>query len=154
MSFIIERALEIKAPPEVVWEVLTDFPKYGEWNPFVIECRSTLKPGEAMDMRVKLMAIPQRQVEWMLEHVPGKRFVYQMKPFPLGALNSQRSHEVEALGAERTRYRSYFHLQGWMMPLVRGLMGGRIETGMRGMWEALQRRAEQLWAQRQNRKAA
>lgn len=149
MSFVIERTLEINAPVATVWEVLTDFPRYGEWNPFVVECRSTLEPGAAMDMRVKLMAAPQRQVEWMNEHVPGKRFAYNMKPFPLGALRSLRSHDVEALGANRTRYRSYFQLDGWMMPLVRGLMGRRIETGMRGMWEGVQRRSEQLWAQQQ-----
>ena len=153
MSFVIEKTLEIKAPPEVVWEVLTDFPKYGEWNPFVVECRSTLTPGEAMDMKVKLIGPAQRQVEWMVETVPGKRFEYQMKPFPLGALRSRRSHDLEATTAG-TRYRSYFRLEGWMMPLVRALFGKPIETGMRGMWEALQRRAEQLWVQRQNRKAA
>jgi len=153
MSFVIERTLEINAPADLVWEVLTDFPRYGEWNPFVVECRSTLKPGEAFDMRVKLMARPQRQVEWMLEHVPGRRFVYRMKPFPLGALHSRRSHEVEPAGAGRTRYRSFFQLDGWMMPLVRGLMGARIETGMRGMWEGLQKRSEQLWTQRQSKAA-
>jgi uncharacterized protein YndB with AHSA1/START domain len=149
MSFVIDKTLDIAAPPEVVWEVLTDFPRYGEWNPFVVECRSTLVPGEAMDMRVKLVGFPQRQVEWMNEHVPGRRFAYNMKPFPLGALRSRRSHEVEPAGANRTRYRSSFRLEGWMMPLVRGLLGGRIEAGMRGMWEGVQRRAEELWAQRQ-----
>lgn len=154
MSFVIERTLEINAPVAVVWEVLTDFPRYGEWNPFVVECQSTLKPGEAFDMRVKLMAWPQRQVEWMLEHVPGKSFAYQMKPFPLGALRSRRSHEVTALAADRTRYRSYFQLEGWMMPLVRAIVGGRIEVGMRGMWEGVQARSEQLWAQRQKSRAA
>ena len=153
MSFVIEKTLDIKAPPEVVWEVLTDFPRYGEWNPFVVECSSTLKPGEAFDMRVKLVAFPQRQVEWMLEHVPGRTFAYQMKPFPLGALRSRRSHEIQPSGGG-TRYRSHFQLEGWMMPLVRALMGGRIETGMRGMWEGLQKRSEQLWAQRQSTKAA
>lgn len=151
MSFEIEKTLEIEAPPAVVWEVLTDFAKYPEWNPFVVECRSTLKPGEAMDMRVKLLGPPQRQVEWMNEHVPGRRFAYNMKPFPLGGLSSLRSHDVEAVGAERTRYRSYFELKGWMMPLVRGLFGSAIERGMRGMWEGVKARSEQLWAQRQNK---
>jgi len=148
MSFVIEKTLEIAAPPPVVWEVLTDFARYPEWNPFVVECRSTLQPGAAMDMRVKLLGPPQRQVEWMSEHVPGRRFAYNMKPFPLGALRSLRSHDVEAAGAERTRYRSYFQLDGWMMPLVRGLFGASIERGMRGMWEGVQRRSEQLWVQR------
>lgn len=151
MPFVIEKTLDIQAPPAVVWEVLTDFSKYPEWNPFVVECRSTLRPGEAMDMRVKLVGPPQRQVEWMNEHVPGKRFAYNMKPFPLGAVRSLRSHDVEALGADRTRYRSYFRLDGWMMPLVRGLFGAAIERGMRGMWEGVQSRSEQLWAQRQNK---
>jgi uncharacterized protein YndB with AHSA1/START domain len=152
MSFVIEKTLDIKAPPEVVWEVLTDFGKYGEWNPFVVECRSTLKPGEAMDMKVKLMAYPQRQVEWMVENVSGRRFSYQMKPFPLGALRSRRSHEIAAMPGG-TRYTSCFRLEGWMMPLVRALMGSRIETGMRGMWEGLQKRSEQLWAQRHSKAA-
>ena len=143
-----EATCEIDAPPQLVWQVMLDLPRYGEWNPFVVECRSTLKPGEAMDMRVKLMAVPQRQVEWMNEHVPGKRFAYNMKPFPLGAVSSLRSHDLEAIGADRTRYRSYFQLNGWMMPLVRGLFGAAIERGMRGMWEGLQRRSEQQWAQR------
>lgn len=153
MSFVIERTLDINASAEQVWEVLTDFPRYGEWNPFVVECRSTLKPGEAYDMKVKLMAFPQRQVEWMLEHVPGRKFAYQMKPFPLGALRSYRSHEVVAAGAGRARYTSYFRLEGWMMPLVRAMVGSRIESGMRGMWEGLQKRSEQLWAQRQSKAA-
>ena len=154
MSFVIEKTLDIKAPPEVVWEVLTDFAKYGEWNPFVVEAKSSLKPGEAMDMKVKLMAYPQRQVEWMIENVTGQRFSYQMKPFPLGALRSRRGHVLEPGANGGTRYTSQFRLEGWMMPLVRALMGSRIEVGMRGMWEGLQRRSEQLWAQRQNRKAA
>jgi hypothetical protein len=153
MSFTIMKTLDIGAPPEIVWEVLTDFPKYGEWNPFVVEAKCSLKPGEAMDMKVVLMGFPQRQVEWMRECHPGQDFSYAMKPFPLGGLSSRRGHVLEPAGAGRTRYTSQFELQGWMMPLVRGLMGARIEIGMRGMWEALQRRSEELWAQRKPKAA-
>jgi uncharacterized protein YndB with AHSA1/START domain len=153
MSFIIEKTLDINASAEQVWQVLTDFPRFPEWNPFVVRCQSTLKPGEAYDMHVKLMAKPQHQVEWIVEHVPGRKYAYGMKPFPLGALRSYRSHEVVPADAGRARYTSYWRLEGWMMPLVRALMGSRIETGMRGMWEGLQKRSEQLWAQRQSKAA-
>jgi hypothetical protein len=148
MPWIIDKKLDIDAPPEVVWDVITDLKRYPEWNPFVVECHSTLKPGEPIDMQVKIMARPQRQVEWMLENEPGRKLAYRMKPAPMGALSSYRAHEIEAAGANRTRYRSFFRLQGWLMPVVRGLMGSKLETGFEGMSQGIKRQSEMLWAQR------
>ena len=71
MTFSRDHVLEIDAPPAVVWEVITDFPRYTEWNPFVVGCNSTLEPGTPIDLRVKIFARPQDQREWMTEHVPG-----------------------------------------------------------------------------------
>jgi hypothetical protein len=148
MSFIIDSSVEIQAPASLVWEVITDLTAYPQWNPFVVECRSTLKPGDAIDMRVKLFAKPQKQREWMKEHVPGRRLAYNMKPAPVGALSSGRSHEIKAIGKDRTRYHSHFELRGWLVPVVRGLMGRQLETGFAGMTDGIRQRAESLWAQR------
>lgn len=150
MSFVIDRTVEINAPAQLVWEVITDLPRYGEWNPFVLECQSTLMPGEAINMKVKLGSKLQAANEVMLENVAGKRLAYRMKPVPPGALSSFRSHDIESLGTDRTRYQSHFELLGWMMPLVRGLMGKHLEAGFAGMTDGIQQRAEQLWAQRQS----
>jgi len=148
MSYVIDRTLEIDAPADVVWNVITDFARYGEWNPFVVKCESTLKPGDPIDLRVKLMAVAQPQREWINEHVPGKRFGYSMKPMPAGALSSKRTHDVVAVGEGRSRYVSHFELNGWLTPVVTGLLGGRLQAGFAGMTEGIQKRAEQLWAQR------
>ena len=149
MAFIIEKNLEINAPAEIVWEVITDLARYPEWNPFCVECSSTMQPGHPIDMKVKLMAKPQAQREWVTEFVPGSRFAYRMKPVPAGALSSARSHDVRPLNPARTQYRSFFRLQGWLQPLVTGLLGRKIEAGFEGMSEGIRRRSEQLWAQRQ-----
>lgn len=149
-SYVIDRTLEIAAPADVVWEVITDFPRYGEWNPFILKCESSLVPGEPIDLRVKLMAVPQPQREWISEHVPGQRFGYSMKPMPLGALSSKRSHSVEPQVSGHTLYHSHFELNGWLMPVVRGLLGRRLEKGFAGMTTGIQTRAEQLWKQRQS----
>ena len=149
MAFVIERQFEIDAPADLVWKVLTDFPRYAEWNSFLPACSSTLRPGDPIDLQVKLGAKPQLQREWMIEHQPGRRFAYRMKPVPLSALSSQRSHDVEALGPSRTRYRSYFHLKGWIMPLVRALLGSRLEAGFAQMSEGLKQQAEKLWREQQ-----
>src|SRR3546814_18007748 len=98
-------------------------------------------------MKVKLMAKPQPQREWVKEYVEGRRFAYAMKPAPLGALSSFRSHDVEAIDGTRTRYRSYFQLQGWIKPLVLGLLRSRLEAGFAAMTAGIARRAEELWIQ-------
>jgi len=119
--FVIDRDIQIAAPAAVVWEVLTDLAKYPEWNPFCLECRSTLKPGDPIHMKVNLTGKPQDVEEVMAELVPGQRFAYHMKPMPLGALSSLRSHDLRSRGAELCSYRSYFELRGWLRPLVLGL---------------------------------
>ena len=43
----IEFTRDIQASPEVVWSVITDFERYKEWNPFVIDCDAKLEPGVA-----------------------------------------------------------------------------------------------------------
>jgi hypothetical protein len=56
VTFVIEQTIEVTATPAVVWEVIVDLPRYGEWNPFVVECRSTLAVGDPIDMRVHVFA--------------------------------------------------------------------------------------------------
>jgi hypothetical protein len=148
VAFLIEHDLEISAPAEVVWEVISDLPRYGEWNPFCIEVRSTLKPGDTIDMRVKLGKRAQFQREFVTDYDAGRGFAYRMKPAPAGALSSRRAHQIRALDAQRCRYQSQFRLQGWLVPLVRGLLGARLQTGFSGMSHAVKQRAEQLWEQR------
>lgn len=148
MAFVIDTVLEIKAPHRVVWEVISDLPRYPEWNPFCLECSSTLQPGDPIDMKVKLMARPQQQREWMKEYVEGRRFAYSMKPVPMGLLSSYRSHELEAISAVGTRYHSYFQLKGWLRPVVTGLLGRKLQAGFDGMSHAVKQRAETLWAER------
>ena len=44
--------VEIDAPASVVWEILTDLPRYGEWNPFCIKAESTLEIGAPIVMHL------------------------------------------------------------------------------------------------------
>ena len=142
--FVIEQELDIDAPGELVWSVLTDFEAYAQWNPFVVEAACALQPGGAIDMKVKLLGPAQRQVEYIHAVDPGKGFSYNMKPMPLGALSSFRSHKIIDLGDGRSHYSSYFYLQGWLMPVVRGLMRGALQRGFSSMSEALKVRAQAL----------
>ena len=142
-AFTIDHVREIGAPAERVWAVICDLDAYPAWNPFVVACRSTLAVGDPIWMRVRIFrCFAQPQLETIFEHVAGSRLCYGLAPLPLGALASRRCHELEPLGADRTRYRSHFELRGWLAPLVRVLLGARLEQGFGAMSAALAARAE------------
>jgi uncharacterized protein YndB with AHSA1/START domain len=150
MAFIIEEEREIAAPANVVWEVITDLASYGQWNPFVVACRSTLAVGNPIHMRVRIFswfAQPQREI--IQDHIPGQRLCYGLDGGRLGAVISRRCHELEPLDPGRTRYRSEFALSGWMAPLTRFLLGSRLRRGFHAMTGGIHTRAERLWSERQ-----
>jgi hypothetical protein len=48
----IETRIEIDAPPERVWSVLTDFPRMGSWNPFIRSISGSPVPGERLSVHI------------------------------------------------------------------------------------------------------
>ena len=44
--------LQIDAPPERVWSVLTDFSTYHEWNPFILSVDGDARVGERLRVRL------------------------------------------------------------------------------------------------------
>ena len=144
MAFIIDYELEINAPLDTVWEVITDVGRYKEWNKFTVDCRSTLKPGDPIVMKVMLFSKPQPQTETIFTHVPKQSLSYGLDGGALKAIVSNRIHTVKALGPDRTYYSSHFELSGWLMPLVRALMKPRLVKGFRLMTDGIRDQAEKL----------
>jgi hypothetical protein len=148
MAFTIDLHVDINAPLETVWEVITDLPRYGDWNPFVVQCESTLMVGAPINMQVKLLSKPQAQQEFIFRHEPKQFLSYGLDGGSLRAIVSDRWHEVKALGPDRTHYHSHFELSGWMMPLVRMLMRAKLEIGFRGMTDGIKTQSEKLYKAR------
>lgn len=146
MGLVIDREAQIAAPAHIVWQVITDLPSYGEWNTFVPQCRSSLRPGDPIEMEVRLGGSLSRQVEWITGYDEGRGFSYRMKPVPLGALSSARVHRIEPAGDERCRYHTHFELEGWLSGLVRALMQRKLAQGFDAMTRGIRQRAESLWS--------
>lgn len=141
----MDDVVEVDAPTTVVWSVLTDFARYGDWNPFISRCRAELTVGAPIDMRVQqLLPRPIPMREWIRSVTPGQEFSYAMKPLPLGALRSKRSHTATPLAGDRSLYESHFELDGWLAPLVGLLFGRGFRRGFPGMTTAVAREAERL----------
>src|SRR2546428_3965776 len=48
----ISAEIEIEAPPERVWEVLTDFAKFPEWNPFIRQMSGEVRTGAQLHVQL------------------------------------------------------------------------------------------------------
>ncbi|MGH3033145.1 MAG: SRPBCC family protein, partial [Gaiellaceae bacterium] len=70
--------MEIAAPPERIWEILTDFASYPDWNPFIRRISGEPTVGSRLEVRIEppdsrgmtfkptvIKAEPTRELAWL-----------------------------------------------------------------------------------------
>lgn len=141
LSRTLDTSVDIDAPPERVWEVLLDFPRWPEWNTFIPSVKGTLEVGahvsitvvppgrKAMHFEPEVFAVrPHAEIVW------GGSF--------LGLVyRGDHAFLLEPLPGGRTRFRQRERFRG---PMVL-FMGGMIkdtEAGYQQMNQALKQRVE------------
>jgi hypothetical protein len=138
----LQTSIEIDATPERVWEILTDFPAYPGWNPFI---RSVV--GEAVrgaQLRVRIQPPGGRGLSFkptVLEAEPGRELRWLGHLLVPRLFDGEHSFRIEQIGEGRVRFVQSERFTG---ALVR-LLGRTLEPTRRGfeaMNEALKRRAE------------
>jgi hypothetical protein len=139
----IHTEIEINAPAEKVWRVLTDFAAYPEWNPFVRRADGevsvgarlvvTIQPSGAKGMSFRptvLVADPNRELRW-----------YGQLWFP-GLFEGEHSFSIEPLGDQRVRFVHRERFTGILVPLLTRMLDGGTRHGFELMNQALKLRAE------------
>jgi hypothetical protein len=49
----IQTEIIIEAPQETVWNIIQDFEKYSDWNPFIIKVQGKASKGEQIEITLK-----------------------------------------------------------------------------------------------------
>lgn len=142
----ISTEIGISAPPEKVWEVLTDFPAFPQWNAFVQTVEGQLTAGAELIVRIQppggmamtfkpniLKVDPNRELRWL-----GRLW------FP-GVFDGEHYFLVEELGPGQTRFTQGERFAGILVPLM-GMIGLYPKTllGFSEMNQALKDRVEGL----------
>ena len=138
----IETVVEIEVPPGRVWQELTDFAAYEEWNPFVIEASGEAAEGERLALRLRppggsamkfrprvIRAEEGRELRW-LGHlgVPG-------------IFDGEHYFELEETAAGGTKLTHGELFRGITVPLFGGVLK-KSEKGFGLMNQALKERCE------------
>jgi hypothetical protein len=138
----IRTEIEIVAPAERVWAVVTDFDRYGEWNSFITRAVGRLVPGEKLAVTIHPpggRAVTFRPTVTAVE--PGRRVVWLGHLGIRGVFDGEHIQEVEPISPGRTRYVQRENLSGVLVPFVGGILR-KTEAGFRRMNEQLKGRAE------------
>lgn len=148
----VSETVEIAAPARVVWAVLTDMPRYNEWNPFCVRASSTLEMGAAVDMTLVNYAVPGTLVpncEYICAFEPERMISWEMVHSDLWPYPARRDQVIEPTGDASCRYFSTDAFLGANGIHVFRFAGPWVKRAFDDSARALKGRAEMLYAQEQ-----
>jgi hypothetical protein len=142
--------VEIAAPASVVWRILTDLPRYGEWNPFCIKAESTLEMGAPVFMTLTNFWSDETapNVEYVCAFEPEKLLSWELKYTPEWPYAARRDQVITTLGPDRCSYYSTDAFYGDTGVHVIRFCGGWVKAAFDGTARALKARAEAIHASR------
>lgn len=136
---------EIDAPASIVWSILTDLDRYGEWNPFCVNARSTLEMGAPVHMTLNNYTMPGTlvsNVEYVCAFEPERRLSWEAHWTEAWPYPARRDQVIEPLGPDRCRYQSIDAFLGETGIHVMRFCGGWVKRAFDDIGRALKARAE------------
>jgi hypothetical protein len=138
----LDTAVEIEAPAERVWEVLTDLEAYPTWNPFIRRAAGELRRGA----RIQVTVQPPGRSEFSFEPTliavePGRELRWLGHLGVRGLFDGEHGFTIEPLGDNRVRFRHHEVMRGLLVPFLGGMLSD-TERGFHEMNRALKARVE------------
>lgn len=136
----IETSIIIDADGDAVWDVLTDFDRYSEWNPFIIESRGTAAVGTQLTNTL-LNGTSEMTFTPTITVADAGRELRWLGQFPVpGIIDGEHYFLIESLGSGQVRFVHGEHFRGALVPFAGGALD--VEDGFAAMNEALKQRVE------------
>jgi len=143
MARLIESEIEINASAECVWDILTAFNKYPDWNPFIRSIKGDASPGAELNVQIqpahgKKMAFnpmvvsvnPKREFSWM-GHI-----LFQ------GLFDGNHIFRIIPIKAGQVRFIHTESFSGLLSAILFKLIGDDTHAGFVAMNHALKIQAE------------
>jgi hypothetical protein len=118
-------ALDIAAPPERIWEQLTDFGSFPSWNPFILRASGPLQVGNRIEITLKLGKSERTFRPTLSKLEPNRELRWLAQIGPRGVFDVERIFELQALGDGRTRFAQSEVCTGLLEPVL--FIGGKLE---------------------------
>jgi hypothetical protein len=138
----LHAVIDIDAPAERVWQVVSDFARYPDWNPFIVRAAGEPRAGERLDVTIAAPGMkPVRFRPRVLDVEPG-RLIRWKGEFKLpGLFDGRHALIVDPLDGERSRFTTHEDVTGIMLPFAGKVMAAS-QQGFELMARAVKERAE------------
>lgn len=143
MGKTISTDIQINAPVEKVWAVLTDFAAYPSWNPFIRSLNGEVAVGNTITVRIEPpggSAMTFKPV--VLNYEPGKLLRWKGKLLLPGLFDGTHVFELTDNGDGTTNLVHEEHFSGILVPLFSKMLDNNTMEGFRQMNLQLKLRAE------------
>ncbi|RQS61844.1 SRPBCC domain-containing protein [Burkholderia sp. Bp8963] len=154
-NLVTSITVDIAAPASVVWEVLTDFPRYAEWNTFCVGLETTGRLGDLVCMQVRIPdtsdVIPVN--ETLVAFEPERLLSWEQRPTDDNKDAARRDQYIDADGPERCRYVTTDQFLGVNADTIMRNHGAWVKRGFDQCALDVKARAEALYAARSLKRA-
>ncbi len=142
----IVSVVDINAPGDRVWQVLTDLNGYRAWNPFLTSASGAIAPGNTLTIAAK---IGKRTITFhpLISAVEqGKTLVWVDQLLSSEFFQDEHEFEVIEIDQSHTRVIQSAHFRGIMVAPFWSRFSPALLEGFRAMNDALKHRCEQTVA--------
>lgn len=144
MNKSIKTEIIINAPKEKVWQILTDFPNYSTWNPFIVRIKGELTTSGRL---VNTMASGNKTFVFkpkILSVVPNHYFDWLGSLFIGGLFDGHHYFEIDELSSSLVKFTQGEHFSGILSKAILKRIGDETRNNFIRMNAALKAAAEKL----------
>lgn len=119
----IHSEVEIEGTAQEVWSILTDFDRYGEWNPGFSQVRGRAEVGATLD--VTFLRSGGRTTEMhprVLVAEPGREFRWLGRLLLPGVFDGEHRFEIHQVEPGRVRFVQAERFRGVLVPFFRRMI--------------------------------
>jgi hypothetical protein len=140
---VYQTSFEINAPATRVWEVLTDFRSYPQWNPQIPWASGSIEDGARIHLRLALPGRPAMDLSAVIEQArPCELLTWRGHVGAPWFFEGYRKFEIQPIAAARVRVTHVEDVHGLAAPVFAVVMGGPVARSQRALNDALRARAE------------
>ncbi|HET7148021.1 MAG TPA: SRPBCC domain-containing protein [Candidatus Nitrosopolaris sp.] len=140
----VRTEIDIRASDERVWQILTDFPNFAKWNPFITKISGDLKKDAKLKVRIQPVGERTMTFRPIILNVEPKRELHWIGRLAVpGLFSGEHIFTIEPIGKDHVRFIHREIFTGLFVLIYASNFDTNIRQGFEEMNQALKAKAEQ-----------